>query len=354
MIYIFFQGTSDDVSRLELISLTLKLAVKMGELIRRLDYQRRTKKNLMVDTGSGQRINKEYSPQVRAANEMEDRKKALFIDGMEKHKKLFLDRYNYDRNVMLRFKADLDAKSVDFNELKFQQLRAQSARGRIHGNQQTNIGPVTEIIPRHYYRAESKSAVKFDLDSSNGSDNDSFDEESENEQIMDDVFTSETRKHGRASSNCFVKTLNSWANITKKPPSGLLRRRRMTLTNIETPKFVPARDVRRQSAPPKVMSALQPRDVKSASLMSRRSSRCSITSAGSIENLTVENEKEAASRSFRLIREAFKMKKIETTDPKQDKLNTIKADHQNQTSNLYERTMEEFEKLFSDQVFAVY
>lgn len=327
----------------------------MGELIRRLDYQRRTKKNLMVDTGSGQRINKEYSPQVRAANEMEDRKKALFIDGMEKHKKLFLDRYNYDRKVMLRFKADLDAKSVDFNELKFQQLRAQSARGRINGNQHTNIGPVTEIIPRHYYRGESKSAVKFDIDSSNESDNDSFDEESESEHFMDeDVFTDDSRKNGRTSSNCFGKTLNSWANITKKPPSGLLRRRRMTLTNIEPPTFVPARDVRRQSAPPKVMSALQPRDVKSASLMSRRSSRCSITSASSIENLPVENENEAASRSFRLIREAFKMKKIETKDPKQDKLNVIKAVHQNQTSNLYERTMKEFEKLFSDQVFAVY
>ncbi|XP_045173437.2 uncharacterized protein LOC123534996 [Mercenaria mercenaria] len=323
----------------------------MGELIRRLDYQRRTKKSLMVDTGTGQRINKEYSPQVRAANEMEDRKKDLSIEIMEKHKKVLLDRFNYDKKVVVRFKSDLDSKSVDFNEFKFQQLRIQSSKGRLEGNQEANIGPVNEIVPRHYYRSESKSAVKFDMPDKNKY-SESDERDSETDQSDDDNDFNVKEKHERHKH--FIRTLHSWANVTKKPPSGVLRRRRMSVANFESHRFIPARDVRRKSAPPKVMSAFQPRDIKSAPAITRRSSRSSLGSSSSNENLQADNEKETGGRSFRLLREAFKKKQIEVPNPEQDRLNVIRADHRNRTANLYERTIQKFEKLFSDQVFLVY
>ncbi|XP_060562970.1 uncharacterized protein LOC132722478 [Ruditapes philippinarum] len=318
----------------------------MGELIRRLDYQRRTKKSLSVDTGSGQRINKEHSPQVRAANEMAVRKKDLYVKSMEKHKKLFLDRFNYDRKVICRFKTDLDAKSADFNECKFQQLRVQSSKGRLQGNQEADIGPVTEIVPRQYYRDEGKSSVKFKFNM-DSDEIDSDSEESEDEAFLDKSKTLEQQKH-------FIKTLNSWTNITKKPPSGVLRRRKMSLANFESHRFIPARDVRRKSAPPKVMAALQPRDVRSAPVGSRRSSRSSLGSASSNENIEEDKEMDKSGRSFRLLREAFKKKKIETPNPQQDKLNVIRADHRQKSADLLEKTMEKFDKLFSDQVFLVY
>lgn len=324
----------------------------MGELIRRLDYERRSKKSLSVDTGSGQRINKEYSTQVRAANEMEDRKKDLLIQAMEKHKKVFLDRHNYEKKVMIRFKDELDTKSEDFNEFRFQQLRAQSARGRLQGNYNNpDIGPVTEIIPRHYYRRQTSAAVKFDVSDADKSDDSSDSDEQSDERQSE---TEENVPKGTRST-VVIHPLQSWKNISKKPPPGFPRRRRLSVAVFETQenRFLPARVARRQSAPPRVQNVSKPRQVKSASIASRRSSRSSLTSAASFESIHID-EKETQCRSYRLLREAFKKKKIEVPNPKEGFLNAVKADHLSKTINLHERTLEKFDELFSNKVFSVY
>ncbi|KAL4224246.1 hypothetical protein ACF0H5_017699 [Mactra antiquata] len=323
----------------------------MGELVRRMDYERRSKKRLAIINGSGQRINREYSAPVRAANDMEERKCHLLVQTMERHKQLFLNRCEYEKKVVLKFKDDLDAKSENFSEAKYQHLRAQSALSRLQSaNQQANIGPVVEIVPRHYYRTETKSsAVKFDITPDSSDDGSSSEDDTDDKSSELDLATNPNRKSAEPKPTGFSTTIH-WATLTKKPPSAELRRRRVSL-GLESHRFLPARGVRRQSAPPRVMSALEPRDVRS----SRRNSPSLAGSLTSLnENVNNSDNNDVSSRSFRLLKETFKKKKLEKPNPKADKLNSVKADHLNKTTNMYERTMEKFDKLFNETVFLYY
>lgn len=323
----------------------------MGELVRRLDYERRSKKNLSVECGSGQQINREYSAPVRAANDMEDRKCNLYVQSMEKHKQLFLDRYAYERKVVLKFKDELDAKSENFTEEKYQHVRAQSAAARLQRvNKSPYIGPIIEIIPRHLYRGESKSsAVKFDVTS------DTSEEDSTGDEEDDEKVSNKYTDNGDTKEVAGFSTTLHWATLTRKPRSAELRRRRVSLA-VDSHRFLPARGVRRQSAPTRVMSAYEPRDNRSSSMLSRRSSRSSLggSVASLCEHVNSADDKHANSRSFRLLRDAFKKKRKEKSNPMLEQLNSVKADHLNKTCNLYEQTREKFDKLFRNNMLMYY
>ncbi|XP_052801850.1 uncharacterized protein LOC128232375 [Mya arenaria] len=387
----------------------------MGELVRRLDYERRSRQRSLLAAGSsGQRISKEYSSTVRYANEMEERRRLLYVQDMEKHKRLVIDRYNYERKVMTKFKNELDSKTQNFNEEKYQQLRrVKSANGRIQNSyQNTDIGKVIELVPRHYYRTKSAVGVKFlcnsDESGTDDDDSDVFKERDTDSQtdISADRYinghTSGGQKEEKSPSE-----LTQWSSMWKKRHTKSALRRRMSYSNfiseVENPVNIDIAS-RRQSAPPKVITAFIPPDLstikkrlsisrpqssasgmqqrrtsqpnlkykrpstadlrrmsapalraKSASqaaLGSRRGSVSSVASSSSLNgSVNGGDEKENTSRSYRLLREAFKKMKIEQPDYKKEWLDRMKEDHLSKTEHLHERTLEKFCKLFDGGFF---
>lgn len=325
----------------------------MGELVRRLDYERKSKQNsLMRNGGWTQHINKEYSATVRAANDLEERKKDLFILSMEKHKKLFLNHLAYEKKTILNFKNDLDTKSKAFDEREFLELRkrVQSAkvrRQKANKHNSGNIGPVTEIVPRQYYRTESAKihSVKFNCEETktngNYSDTES-DPDSEEEDVKEEPLSN-------------FRQVSGWTQMSRRPSSELMVSRRQSYaefvqdTHIIPDTFHSSKNVRRQSAPPRVMSAYIPSDVSRISL--RRSSK-SYSSHGSSTSLSDvssgSEEAENASRSFRLLRQTYKKKRKEQTNPREEILKLTKEDHFNKTKDLETRTKAQFEELLSD------
>ena len=381
----------------------------MGELIRRLDYERRSRKRSLLVGSSVQRINKEYSNKVRSANEMEGRRQELFVKQMDFHKRLFLNRFAYEKKLTTRFKKELDAKTQDFNEEKFQMLRrAQSARGKLQsGYQDTNIGTVTELVPRHLYRQKSAHGVKFEGEESSESDDDDdvFDC---NVAIVDKTgackdFCKDVEKTCEDGSmkqeNNSGSSLTRWSVMWRRTPKSVLRRRQsyaVPKSQVESPIPVDAKG-RRQSAPPHAVAAylppdpvtikkmksqpyymsrplsskpsLRPRSASQANIykqpitsakrretvpdiMARRGSVSSVASTLSVTgSVSLGDDKETQSRSFRSLREAFKKIKIEVPDPTQERFNLMKADHTARTENLHEETLQQFEKLFTEGFF---
>ena len=328
----------------------------MGELIRRLDYERRSKqRSLLRGDGCGQRINKEYSATVRAANDLEERKKELFILEMEKHKKLFLDRFVFEKKTVVKIKNELDTKSKAFNASEFLELRRRVGSAKCKPRTTTqgnngNIGPVTEIIPRQYYRQTVARTVnvKFKCDYSMSSESESSDVDSGSDS--DDLAVGPLRQ------------VSKWSQIDRRPSSELIDRRRKSYAEfiqqtIEAPaKCLPAKNTRRLSAPPRIMSAYTPGDVACAP-SSRRSSRCSTTSCRSEQSMSSNDvnsgndESESASRSFRLLRQTYKKKKKEYVNQRLEMLKHIKEDHSLKTKDLVDKTKERFKELLSEYFF---
>lgn len=314
----------------------------------------------MRGEGSGQRINKEYSTRVRATNELQERKKDLCIQHMEKHKRLFLNRHAYEKKMILKFRNELNTKSQKFDETKFGDLRrrVQTARGRLQpptsGNNNGDIGPITELLPRQYYRKDSaKSAtVKFYFECS---------ESSSESDVESDTFSDSDSEVSKGRRNSTFQQLSNWSRMSQSASSAAIRRRRESYAEFvkgteSVDICIPAPSVRRSSAPSRIMSAYVPRDLPETS--SRRSSQVTTTSKSSSGSSTslndVTNRLEdptTASRSFRLLKEACIKRRQETANPREEILRSAKQLHYNQTHDLLEKTAEKFKMLISHSCF---
>lgn len=335
----------------------------MGELVRRLDYERRSRQTSLLRDGggSGQRINKEYSATVRAANDMEERKMELNIHKMEKEKKLFLNRLAYEKKTILRFKNELDAKSQAFDESVFQKLRGriQSAEGRLQTTPARTKAAVDEdpdekTQARGVFRKllTKPTCVKFDIGDSDSCDS-----------ISDSDSSSDEEKDSK------LHPIKNFTRMSHSASFEMFQRRRISYAEFmsgvqPTEKPASAKNTRRLSAPPRVLGAYIPRDVsltssrRSSAATIRRDSKSSegsvLTSSASGNELSSGSEgSESTSSSYRLLREAFKKKKVENTNPKEEFIKNMKLDHLNKTDGLYNRTLEKFDQLFSPEVFDV-
>lgn len=342
----------------------------MGELVRRLDYERRSRQTSLLRDGggSGQRINKEYSATVRAANDMEERKMELTIHKMEKEKKLFLNRLAYEKKTILRFKNELDAKSQAFDESVFQKLRGRikSAKGRLQTTPARTKPAVDEdpdekTQPRGDFRKllTKPTCVKFDI-----GDSDSCDSIPDSDSSSD-----EENDEARKEKDSKLHSIKNFTRMSHSASMEMFQRRRTSYAEFmsgvqSTEKPASAKNTRRLSAPPRVLSAYIPRGVsltssrRSSAATIRRDSKSSegsvLTSSASGNELSSGSEgSESTSSSYRLLREAFKKKKVEHINPKEEFIKNMKLDHLNKTDGLYGRTLEKFDQLFSPEVFDV-
>ncbi|KAH3882756.1 uncharacterized protein LOC127864462 [Dreissena polymorpha] len=380
----------------------------MGELVRRLDYERRSRqRSLLNNTLGGQRIKKEYSNTVRAANAIEERRGDLQVENLERHRRLFLDRYAYEKKVMSKFKSELDSKTRDFNEEKYQQLRrASSAKGRLQStSQDTDIGTVSELVPRHLYRRKSAAAVTFSFSEDIGENKEANEDEKLEQQVtfnLNEVF--EEKLEALAGQNCI-----NWSTVWKRSDISSRLQRRLSyatfIADAENPINI-ANNMRQQSEqtgvhtayiPPDISSIkksrtpstiqkssvipLRPKSATQANIykqpilnkssyrpsqsaskvrarsstncnpMSRRGSVSSLASSCSQAGSSSGEELENKSRSFRHLREAFKKVKVEKPDAKLNKLTLVKLNHLHKIEHLHESTLKRFEELFTEDLF---
>ena len=349
----------------------------MAEQIRRLDYERRSKyKSLMKSSSGIQNIKKECSTQVRAANEMEDRKKHLYIQRNELHKRTFLERHEYERKVVEKFRFDLDLKSQNFNEAKFQLLRSKSAGPRI----ETDKPVVLAMLPKKYYEQTSDDSDDDNtsfrltrkqngtgLQKYTGHKSTTQTENSEDKLLnftsLTAVFKfkrkknqkpksairsasfSEPKKDRISESKRFLHPTEFMGthgqhgtDLSPSPDKSAKGSGSITAERAKSSRF------RRQSEPANYLTAYIPRDVRSAP---PRSS--SISAAGSGEHSGPDG---TPSRSYRLLKEAFKKKRKEQPNPSKDRFDKVKTDHEKRVKLLNERIKRRFNDIFAENVFS--
>lgn len=302
----------------------------MGELVRRLDYERRSKS--LMKGEFEQRISKEYSTPVRSANAMIERQKDLQIKRAELHLKNFLNRSDYEIKMIKRFGKNLDYKSQKFDESKFDQIRGRSARGRLEtvNNKLTSEArdKLTSLtrLNMEVNSARVRRETRFSYISDSDSDSESVAIPTIDIKAINALRRgSRTQRQQRPFSSSTSSTSVSETIDTRAIPSRNVR------------------SARHQMFPERAKSAYIPRD---------RRPRSRRPSSAPMEDSTVEAP--VATRSFRLLREAFKKTREETPNYQKEQLEYDKRQTRKHYELLLERALKKFNDIFEGKMKNVY
>lgn len=303
----------------------------MGELVRRLDYERRSKS--LMKGEFEQRISKEYSTPVRSANAMVERQKDLQIKRAQLHLKNFLNRSDYEIKMMKRFRKNLDYKSQKFEDSKFEQVRGRSARARLETvNNELTSEARDKVTPLTRRNMELSSAHVRRVSYISDSDSDS---ESPALPTIDIRGINALRRGSRSQ-----RPQRPFSSSTSST----------SVSEVIDNKAIPSRNVRsarRQRFPERAKSAYIPRDSRPRS---RRPS--SVPSNWALEDST--DETPHTTRSFRLLREAFKKTREESPNRQKEQLEFDRRQSKKQYELLLERALKKFNDIFEGKMKNLY
>lgn len=310
-----------------LLLIHLRKSGAMGELVRRLDYERRSK--TLMRGEFEQRINKEYSTPVRSANAMVERQRDLQIKRAQLHLRNFLSRSDYEIKMVKRFHRNLDYKSQKFDESKFEQARGRSARARL------------ETVSHHDLTSEARDKVtsltrlNTELNSAHSRANYISDSDSDSESV--------------ALPTIDVRGINalrrgSRSNRIQRPSSSTSS---TSLSDTFETRAIGAKNIRCKAVPQRARSAYIPRD--------RRPCSARPSSASNKATLEVSTEEMCpTTRSYRLLREAFKKTREESPNRQKEQLEFDRRRSRKHYEVLLERTLKKFNDIFEGKMKNIY
>ena len=304
----------------------------MGELVRRLDYEKRSKS--LMKNEFEQRISKEYSNPVRSANAMVERQKEIQIKRAQLHLRNFLNRVDYEIKMVKRFGKNLEYKSQKFDESKFEAFRGRSARARLETVNHDLTSEARDIVTsltRLNTETNKAKTLKREARSCNISDSDS-----DSEPIaLPTIDIRGINALRRGSRPVHIRPVSSSTSSTTSVSEGLDSR------------AIPSRNVRRRMWPQRAQSAYIPRDRRPPS---RRPA--SGTAKLAVEETTEETPQ--ATRSYRLLREAFKKTREEFPNLQKEQLEFDRRQTRKHYEVLLERALKKFNDIFEGKMKNVY
>ena len=304
----------------------------MGELVRRLDYERRSK--TLMKGEFEQRISKEYSTPVRSANAMVERQKQLQIKRAELHLRNFLNRSDYEIKMVKRFGKNLEYKSQKFDESHFEKARAFSARARLQTtNQDLTSEARDKVTSLTRLNTELNSAHARSLRTSYISDSDS-DSECGPIPTIDIRGINALRRGSRPRK--IQRPMSSSTSST-------------SVSDTFENRAIPSKNIRTKAVPVRARSAYIPRD--------RRP--CSTRPASSVPlNYSYPDEftddGPQPTRSFRLLREAFKKTRAESPNPQKEQIEWERQRTRKHYELLLERALKKFNDIFEGKMKNIY
>ena len=307
-------------------------SVRMGELVRRMDYEKRSKS--LMKQEFEQRISKEYSTPVRSANAMVERQKDLQIKRAQLHLKNFLSRLDYEIKMVKRFGKNLEYKSQKFDESKFEAVRGRSARGRletVNHDLKSEERDIVGSLTRLNTGMNKMQAVKRDSRIGSVSDSDS-DSESVAIPTIDIRGINALRRGSRP--------------VMKRPVSSSTSS--TTSEGIDS-RAIPSRNVPRRVWPPRAQSAYIPRDRRPSS---HRPASSKVSSNIAAEESTEDDTQ--VTRSYRLLREAFKKTREESPNRQKEQLEFDRIRMKKHYEVLLERSLKKFNDIFEGKMKNVY
>ncbi|XP_046559128.1 uncharacterized protein LOC124268150 [Haliotis rubra] len=90
----------------------------MGEMVRRLEYERRAK-SLVKHTSRDKLTGREFTQPVRAANVSVSRSLQSTVKKVDNERRLFREKYSKTMGNIYKFKRNLSSKSLNFTDDKF-------------------------------------------------------------------------------------------------------------------------------------------------------------------------------------------------------------------------------------------
>lgn len=271
---------------------------------------------------------------MRSANAMVERQKDLQIKRAELHLRNVLNRSDYEIKMMKRFGKNLDYKSQKFDESKFEQARGRSARARLQNvNQDLTSEARDKVTSLTRLNTELNSAHVRNLRTNYISDSDS-DSECVPIPTIDIRGINALRRASRPHR--IQRPMSSSTSST-------------SVSDTFETRAIPSKNIRTKAVPQRARSAYIPRDRRPRS--TRPSSSIPLNHISSDE---FTDDSPQPTRSFRLLREAFKKTRAESPNPQKEQLEWERRRTRKHYEVLLERALKKFNDIFEGKMKNVY
>lgn len=120
----------------------------MGELVRRMDYERRASHLFRKDPKT-RFLTKEFSQPVKSANALVQRSKVKTLANLREEIKFFGIKHDQERVNLEIFRKGLGLKSVNFEESRFQQTRCRSSMV-VKNTHELSADRILRTVPSNY------------------------------------------------------------------------------------------------------------------------------------------------------------------------------------------------------------
>ncbi|XP_033747449.1 uncharacterized protein LOC117332586 [Pecten maximus] len=120
----------------------------MGELVRRLDYERRSS-HLFKKDPKTRFLTKEFSQPVKSANALVQRSKVKTLANLREEIKFFGIKHDQEKVSLEIFRKGLGLKSVNFEESHFQQTRCRSSMV-VKNSYELSADRILRTVPSNY------------------------------------------------------------------------------------------------------------------------------------------------------------------------------------------------------------
>ena len=282
-----------------------------------------------------QRISKEYSTPVRSANARLERQKQLQINQVELHLRNFLNRSDYEIKMVKRFGKNLEYKSQTFDESKFEKARATSARARLQTtNQDLTSEARDKVTSLTRLNTELNSAQARSLRTTYISDSDSDSECGPIPTI--DIRGINALKTGSRPMKKIQRPMSSSTSST-------------SVSDTFENRAIPSKNIRTKAVPIRARSAYIPRDRRP------RSTRpASSVPLNHIYSDDPADDGPQPTRSFRLLREAFKKTRADSPNPQKEQIEFELQRTRKRHELLLERALKKFNDIFEGKMKNIY
>ncbi|XP_060065344.1 uncharacterized protein LOC132545639 [Ylistrum balloti] len=120
----------------------------MGELVRRLDYERRAS-HLFKKDPKARFLTKEFSQPVKSANALVQKSKVKALANLREEMKYFGIKHDQEKENLETFRKGLGLKSVNFQESRFQQTRCRSSMV-VKSSHELSADRILRTVPSNY------------------------------------------------------------------------------------------------------------------------------------------------------------------------------------------------------------